>query len=236
MLRVMPREMRLMSERILSLTGQPKGLFLMQVDIVMYSQKLGCGGFAMLEGRLESFKAANPAAISIAAESGPRMTLDCAGQHAWFVIPAAIDLLSELCGRYGEGTITLENVSDAPELTVAAELGRRSGLDISISSGGSPDLSAKPRALSGDFRQGEPLLAALMDEGAPIEDALWWRIYHLARTALAPDTVVSRRHAGPLIVNEDGTVIGRTDNDDDTDVSFLSTSGRSGDVKQGAGL
>jgi len=37
-LQVMPREMRMMSERILSLTALPKGFALMVCDVAMYSQ------------------------------------------------------------------------------------------------------------------------------------------------------------------------------------------------------
>ncbi|MCO5732183.1 hypothetical protein [Rhizobium sp. SSA_523] len=238
MLRIMPREMRLMGERILSLTGQPKGLFLSLVDIVMYSQKLDAGGFALLENALESFKAADPTRIAIKAEEQGAVVLDANQEHAWFVLPVAVDLLGELVSRFGRGEVTVENSRDPKELIIAAELGRRSGLEISLdrqASGDALRLTAVARPLTGDFRQDEPLLAALMDEGTPIHDDLWWRIYHLARTALAPDTVVSRRHAGPLIVNEDGSVIGRTDNDDDTDVSFLTKSGRDSERRQGAG-
>lgn len=234
MLRIMPREMRLMGERILSLTAQPKGLFLSLVDTVMYSQKMGGGGFAMLEKSVEDFKSATPSRISISGEVGSQIALDASGQHAWFVLPVAIDLLGELVSRFGKGEVTVATAIDASELVVATELGRRSGLDITFEGGAVIRLTAVSRTMTGDFRKDEPLLAALMDDGTEIEDALWWRIYHLARTALAPDTVVSRRHAGPLIVNEDGSVTGRTDNDDDTDVSFLTKSGRDAETRQGA--
>lgn len=235
MLRIMPREMRLMGERILSLTGQPKGLFLSLTDIVMYSEKLGAGGFAMLERSVADFKDAVPARITIVSESGATIALDAVGQHAWFVLPVVIDLLGELVARFGEGEVTIADAIDPAEFAVATELGRRSGLGITFESGPIARLTAVARPLTGDFRADDPLLAALMDDGTPINEALWWRIYHLARTALAPDTVVSRRHAGPLIVNEDGSVIGRTDNDDDTDISFLSKSGRETELSQGAG-
>uniref|UniRef100_UPI003101B147 hypothetical protein n=1 Tax=Neorhizobium sp. EC2-8 TaxID=3129230 RepID=UPI003101B147 len=84
-------------------------------------------------------------------------------------------------------------------------------------------LKAVPAAVTGDVRTDDSLLWSLLENGAEIEADLWWRIYHLAKQALATDSIVSRRHAGPMIVNEDGTVIGRKDNDDETDVSFLSS-------------
>ncbi|CDZ40135.1 Hypothetical protein NGAL_HAMBI1145_52420 [Neorhizobium galegae bv. officinalis] len=220
-MRVMPREMRLMSERILSLSGLPKGFFLTVGDIPMYSQKLGLGGFKLLEQRFESFKSAAPARIAVASEARNRMTLDACGEHAWFVLPTAIDLLGELTTRFGSVELTITGATDAEELALAARFGGRSGLSISVSGN---VLTAVAAAVTGDVRKDDPLLWSLLENGAEIESDLWWRIYHLAKRALATDSVVSRRHAGPMIVNEDGTVIGRKDNDDETDVSFLSSS------------
>ncbi|WP_105417708.1 hypothetical protein [Neorhizobium sp. T25_27] len=229
-MRVMPREMRLMSERILSLSSLPKGFFLTVGDIPMYSQKLGLGGFKLLEQRFESFKSAAPARIAIASEAGNRMTLDACGEHAWFVLPTAIDLLGELTTRFGSVELTITGATDAEELALAARFGGRSGLSISVFGN---VLKAVPAAVTGDLRNDDPLLWSLLENGAEIESDLWWRIYHLAKQALATDSVVSRRHAGPMIVNEDGTVIGRKDNDDETDVSFLSSS-ISERIKEGA--
>lgn len=220
-MRVMPREMRLMSERIFSLSSLPKGFFLAVGDIPMYSQKLGLGGFKLFEQRFESFKSAAPGRITIASEDGNRMTLDACGEHAWFVLPTAIDLLGELTARFGSAELTVTGATDAEELALATRFGGRSGLSISVFG---DVLKAVPAAVTGDVRKDDPLLWSLLDNGAEIESDLWWRIYHLAKQALATDSVVSRRHAGPMIVNEDGTVIGRKDNDDETDVSFLSSS------------
>ncbi|CDN58342.1 Hypothetical protein RG1141_PA15100 (plasmid) [Neorhizobium galegae bv. officinalis bv. officinalis str. HAMBI 1141] len=220
-MRVMPREMRLMSERIFSLSSLPKGFFLTIGDIPMYSQKLGLGGFKLFEQRFESFKSAVPTRIAIASEAGNRLTLDACGEHAWFVLPTAIDLLGELAARFGSAELTVTGTMDVEELAVAARFGGRSGLSISVSG---DVLKAVPAAVTGDVQKDDPLLWSLLESGAEIESDLWWRIYHLAKQALATDSVVSRRHAGPMIVNEDGTVIGRKDNDDETDVSFLSSS------------
>lgn len=230
-MRVMPREMRLMSERIFSLSSLPKGFFLMVGDFPMYSQKLGLGGFALFEERFESFKSADPARISITSEDGNRLKLDAAGEHAWFVLPTAIDLLGELVGRFGSAELTAVNVADAEELAIAAGFGGRTGLSITVSDN---VLKAVPADITGDVRKDDPLLWSLFEDGVQVEADLWWRIYHLAKQALATDSVVSRRHAGPMIINEDGTIIGRKDNDDETDVSFLA-SRLSEREKEGAG-
>ncbi|MBP1843990.1 hypothetical protein J2046_002248 [Rhizobium petrolearium] len=230
-MRVMPREMRLMSERIFSLSSLPKGFFLTVGDFPMYSQKLGLGGFALFEERFESFKSADPARISITSEDGNRLKLDAAGEHAWFVLPAVIDLLGELTARFGSAELTAVNVADAEELATAASFGGRTGLTITVSGN---VLNAAPATVTGDVRKDDPLLWALLEDGVLVEADLWWRIYHLAKQALATDSVVSRRHAGPMIINEDGTIIGRKDNDDETDVSFLA-SRLSEREKEGAG-
>ena len=220
-LRIMPREMRMMTERVFSLTGLPKGFFLMVQDVVMYSQRLGLGGFALLEHRSASVSSADPSRVSIASEDGDRLVLDGGNQHAWFVIPTVIDLLGELAHQHGQASMTVVNVVDGGELRVAAELAARNGLAATFTAGARPILSAKPAAMSGKLAEDEPLHWDLLNNGLPIDADLWWRVYSLAQRALAPDSVVSRRHAGPVIVNDDGSIIGRKDSDDETDLSLL---------------
>ena len=220
-LRVMPREMRMMSERILSMTGQPKGFFLSVQDVPMYSQKLGLGGFALLESRFDVLCEARPGEIAIVSENEAKLRLDGKGQHAWFVLPAAIDLLGELVARFGKADVVVANTVDPDEFKVAEAFAQRNGLTVAVTTASEVTLKANNRPLSGEVRQDDPLLWSLLENGVPIQSELWWRIYALAKKALAADSVVSRRHAGPMIVNQDGTVIGRNDNGDETDVSFL---------------
>ena len=219
---IMPREMRMMTERILSLTSLPKGFFLAVQDVAMFSQKLGLGGFALLEQRFDGLKDADPAHIRIIEEAGPKLRLDAGGQHAWFVAPSLVDLLGELVGRFGTAEVVVIDSIDPDELAVAAPLAARAGLKVELALG-EARLTASAAPLTGDVSHDEPLLWDLLQHGARIEAELWWRIYHLAQKALAPDSIVSRRHAGPMIVNDDGTVIGRKDNDDETDIGFLAS-------------
>ncbi len=107
-LTIMPREMRLMSERILSLTTLPKGFFLAVTDTVMLSQKLGLGGFAMLEDRFETLRTPDLSRIAVTVENGKSLVLDAGGQHAWFVVPSLLDLLGERWrARFGDAQITV---------------------------------------------------------------------------------------------------------------------------------
>ncbi|MDN5788205.1 hypothetical protein [Pseudorhodobacter sp.] len=209
MLCVMPREMRMMSERILSLTALPKGFALMVGDVVMMSQALGLGGFALLETRLPELLIADPSRLAF-----DGMTLDGGGQHAWFIVPSLLDLLGLAVAKGAVARIKVTQVTDPAELRIAVALGLRSGLAVTIK-GQTLRATATARA--------DPLLDRVMQDGCAIPAALWWRIYALAQSALTPDSTASRRHAGPVIVTEDGKVIGRTDNDDDTDVNFVGT-------------
>lgn len=213
-LRVMPREMRLMSERILSLTALPKGFALMVTDVVMYSQAMGLGGFAMLERDLDGLLSADPAVMTLARDDGATITLDAGGLHAWFAVHSALDLAELALERGDAARVEVIGVTAPAELAIARGLGARRGLDI----------TAEGTALAA--RRGpvaDPVLTRVLAEGCRIEAAQWWRIYELAQTALTPDSVVSRRHAGVNIVTEDGRIIGRTDNDDDTDPNFINS-------------
>lgn len=208
-LRVMPREMRLMSERILSLTDLPKGYVLAVCDVVMVSEAMALGGFALLLDRLDGLMSADPSRIVL---EGDR--LDGGGQHAWFVVPSLLDLLGLAVARGEAARIEVANVLDPSELRIAEGLAGRQGLKLHVTE----EVVVAEAAPVAD-----PLLDRLMQEGCQIPAELWWQVYDRAQTALTPDSVVSRRHAGPVIVTDDGKVIGRKDNDDDTDVNFIAS-------------
>jgi hypothetical protein len=214
--RIMPREMRLMSERILSLTNLPKGFALMVGDAAMYSESMDLGGFALLEERIDILKETDLTAIRIVSEDGQRIVLDAGKQHAWFVVPAALDLLDDRLGASQIAIVEITNVADPAELAIGAAIGRRTGLEIDVEETTLSAVAAEPA---------DPVLDKILENGCAIPSELWWRIYALAQTALAPDSVVSRRHAGPIIVTDNGKVIGRTDNDDDTDIRFITNTG-----------
>lgn len=220
-LRLMPREMRMMSERIFSLSAMPRGFALTLTDVPMLSEFLGLGGFVLLRDQMAVLLAAEPTAVQVVAESGAELTLDLAGQPAWVALHAICDLAAELVADHGQAQLTIRNAAHPAELAVAVLLAGRVGLGLTLTA--TPDgasITATPAPVA------DPAVEALNQTGQMLDPALWWQIYETARSALAPDTALSRRHAGVQIVNEDGTVIGRTDNDDDADVSFLARGAR----------
>lgn len=216
-LRLMPREMRMMSERIFSLCQMPRGFALSLTDIPMYSQALGLGGFALLQSSHDILTTAEPKALTVY-ENGPNLVLDFQGQHAWVGLNSLIDLAVELCATKPQARIAVQNIAFAEELALARALATRVGVDLEFETATLVRVSPCKTA--------DPLSQKLNSEGLFLQPDLWWQIYERARSALAPDTAVSRRHAGVQIVNEDGSIIGRSDNDDDADVSFLARGAR----------
>ncbi len=236
---LLPREVRLVVERLLLLTSLPSGLIPAVRDVVLYSAIGGLGGLPMILDRLETLKSADPRAIRVAEPEPGHFEVQGGGQHAWVVLPSLLDLAAEGVALHGSAIVTVRDVLDPGELLAAAGLGRRQGIlafgAIGAAQVAGPCAESAPARLRGaqaaatlfaapapaPARLVDPLLDRALREGLAVPAELWWRAHHLSNTALAPDTVESRRHAGPLIVMPDGTVIGRKDNDDDTDFSLL---------------
>lgn len=220
-LRLMPREMRMMAERIFSLSAMPRGFALTLSDLPMLSQHLGLGGFALLRDAQEAITTANPAAIRVAEEEGAALTLDLNGQPAWVGIHAVLDMAADLTADHGRAEITVTGAAHSAELALLPALAGRTGLLIThYATADGARLVAEPAPIA------DLVIATLNRDGVYVAADLWWEVYELARSALAPDTALSRRHAGVQIVNEDGTVIGRQDSDDDADVGFLARGAR----------
>jgi hypothetical protein len=241
---LLPREIRLVVERLLLLTPLPFAFVPAVRDIVLYSAIAGLGGLPLLMDRLEELKSADPRAIRIAEPEPGRFEVDGGGQHAWIALPSLLDLAAEGVALHGSAVVTASDLRDPAELLAAAGLGRRQGV-LAFGAVGSAEVAAPcaDGAAPGRLRNTQasatlfaapapapatpglvdPLLARALREGMAVPAGLWWRAHHLSNTALAPDTVESRRHAGPVIVMPDGTVIGRKDNDDDTDFSLLTS-------------
>ncbi len=239
---LLPREIRLVVERLLLLTQLPFGFIPAVRDAVFYSAIAGRGGMPLLLERLEELKTADPRAIAVQEPEPGRFEVACGGQHAWVALPSLLDLAAEGVATHGSAMVTVTDVQDPEELLAAAALGRRQNIlafcavgpaevAAPCADGVAPGLLRGARAAATIFAapardaaapgQADPLLARALREGLAVEADLWWRAHHLSNMALAADTVESRRHAGPVIVLPDGTVVGRKDNDDDTDFSLL---------------
>ena len=225
MMRVSLRETRMVLERLVQVARVPEGMVPSLRDCALYSAALGLGGFDELLQNLELIKTPDLSRLSI----GDDCTLDAGGLHSWLIAEMAVDLATASRRGGGEGRVRISNVLRLKELGVAAGFAARHDFAAAVESGAShATLAVHPRSGSD---------VALIDEirrnGLPVAADLWWRLYHASAAALAPDTVSSRRHAGPIIITEDGKVIGRQD-DDETDISLLTAAAHTSEPKPAA--
>ena len=75
------------------------------------------------------------------------------------------------------------------------------------------------RVIADGLNDPDLILQTALADGTPVPKALWEELYALSHDALTPDSIESRRHAGPVMVDAQGRVHGR--DDDDTDFSLL---------------
>lgn len=218
------RETRLIVERILLLTGLPRGSVTAVREAILACEGQEPGALAHLRDEFTQLKGMNPAGIFFSEAAG-KAEVDAGGEHAWSVMPALVELAVELSRRLGTATLSVHNVRLPAFLSALTPLALRHhvSLGITITDDGAlirgSDRSAGASAISGNDI--DPFMARMLREGFRVSRQLWSDLYHLSNQSLTPDSVVSRRHAGPIIVDENGRIIGRTD-DDETDLSLLS--------------
>jgi hypothetical protein len=211
------REMRMVFERLVQVTRVDTGLVPALRDCALYSAALGLGGFARLAANLEVVKVAKPHAVSLAEDNG--LTVDCGGQHAWITANTALDLAIEDLRTGGKGIVNVRNASEIGEFKVAEALAQCFGLKAKVTIDAATATATIIVSVATDPSE-IALLDTIRRNGLLVDAALWWELYHRSADALAPDSYLSRRHAGPIIVEADGKVIGRQD-EDETDFSLL---------------
>ncbi|MGE3145527.1 MAG: hypothetical protein AB7K35_08070 [Pseudorhodoplanes sp.] len=217
------REIRMIVERILLHAGLPQGLIPDVRDAVLYSHAQGLGGLPMFKRAFLAAGIGAPAPMT--AEGG---TLDAAGNHAWTVAPSAIDL-ALAAFRNGEGPLTVTRLREAGEMRLLAGFAARYGAaaDVSVESGSAARIRINSEGIARDT-----VFEAALAAGLPVPRALWHDLYAFSHKALAKDSVESRRHAGPVMVDAQGRVHGR--DDDDSDLAFLFPGGKAKNVQEQA--
>jgi hypothetical protein len=210
------RECRLVLERLVQVAGVEPGLVPSTRDAALFAL---AGGFCHFDGLESQFEAVEPAAAAAVrlAEGPDGLTLDAGGCHAWLVAEAAADLAVDRHRRTGRGELTVTNLSCADQLGAVGGFAEAHGYSARLEAApGAVRLTLEPCTT----RPGATLTRIRLD-GLTVDRALWMHLFHRANQALAPDSFASRRHAGALVVEADGRVIGRSD-EDDTDLSLLS--------------
>lgn len=214
-LQVSLRECRLVFERLMQVIRMEPGMVPALRDCALYSAALGLGGFSLLQRNLEQLESTPAQPLSLDLQ-GSVKRLDCAGQHAWRVADTALDVLADDFKREGQAQLLVVNVQEAQELQVVVALAERYGLRVEFQP------SAGGLLLTASHRQSQApaWLDRLRLEGLSVDATLWWQLFHHANEALAPDSFESRRHAGSIMVDADGRLVGRPD-EDETDLSLL---------------
>lgn len=212
------RESRMVVERLCQSIGVKDGILRSLTDCGVYSAALGLSGFAGLERQLDLLKTIAVEKISVLSDGDP-IVLDAAGEHAWVVAEAALDLAVAAYRQTGRGAIAIVAAAEPAELGVLRALAEKHGLQAEV------ELEADGRALArlSDRPADSPtVLDKITRDGITTPRELWFRLFHRSHEALAPDTVISRTHTGSIIIKPDGTIIGKEDPEFvDTDLSLL---------------
>ncbi|WP_353189827.1 hypothetical protein [Pandoraea pnomenusa] len=240
-LQISLREARLTLDRALLETGMPYGFNNAVRECVLISEArrtatpVGTtaslprmGGFRHFMDSYETLRQAKPDALQIGpAHLTAPLQVECCQQHAWVVAQMLLDLLLAEHAEREATQLDATGVTEPHELQVITWLAQRHGANVSVHVATDADTTGGRRVTLTLLARRLPpkdaaddALRSIIHHGLPVDAALWWSMYHLALGALAPDNVVSRRHAGANIVDETGTVIGRP-TDDDTDFSLL---------------
>lgn len=225
-MQVSVREARLVTERLLLTTGLPKGYIPAVRECVLVSQAAGLRGFAGLSEDLATLAAPFVDVLKHVSD-GHSMNFDAGGAHAWVAMPTILDLAVAASRRHEIRKFTVWNVRAVGELACITHLAQRQGaafhVELLPKESGSEVVvlsiynTARPRTFEARY----PLLANALLHGFTTSRDLWRSLYERSSDALAPDSVQSRRHAGPVIVLDDGTVVGRPPADDDFDPAML---------------
>ncbi len=217
------REARMLVDRILLTCGVSAGYLHGVRECILTSQSLRLGGFARLIDISDELRMDGLAALRVVEDRDGGLDVDGGGIHAWMLVPALVDLAVEGARLAGASRITVANVTAIDELQTIAALAHRHGArtQVTLQAAQSAAIATHnvPRPMS--HERWDPLLHAAIVNGYPIEPQLWRAMHAMSNRALAPDSVVSRRHAGPVILQDDGTIFGRPPSDDDFDINML---------------
>jgi hypothetical protein len=211
------REARMIVERILLTTGLPMGFVPAVANCVLYAQAMRLGGLAALLPSLDALTAARRDRIGLVEDETGAGALDAGGAHAWIVAHDALDLALADFRRGEGGALRVRHVRAADELRVIEGLAKRQRARAVFEQ---TDAGGGLVRITGDGLPGpDPIMQAVLRDGFPVPHALWRELYARSGEALTPDSIESRRHAGPVMVDADGRVHGR--DDDDTDFELL---------------
>jgi len=210
------RETRMILERILLTTGLPDGFVPAVGNSILYSQAAKLGGLAAFEADVDALSKAKLPTVSILGEDPEGIYVDANGNHAWLVSNDALDLVLARYRTGKSGDLEIRNALVPFELRVMEALAYRHGarVKVTVSADG-----GTLQVLADGLSEPDAVMDEALRHGFPVPQWLWRSLYDRSGQALTPDSIESRRHAGPVMVDAEGRVHGR--DDDDTDFELL---------------
>src|SRR5690348_12371778 len=201
-LRVSVRELRMTLERILLWAGVPDGLVTSVREHALMSAARGLRGLNMVLDDHAAIATSASRPARLLEERCDGILVDANGQHLWCIGASLLDLAIDAAGT---GTVRIEaiNVGSGDEADVLAALAHRQGARVRIRR--DPGAAAVTLEVSTTtppctLAAWDPVLHRVLREGLPVAATSWWTLHELSNRALSPDTIDSRRHAGPIIV------------------------------------
>ena len=224
------REARMYVGRILLTCGLPSGSVQAVTECILASQSVGYGGFAGLLRAHGDLSMDGFARVRVTDVDLCTIDVDGSEVHAWILAPTLLDLAVDVARRQGMATLHVRDVRAADELRILSNQARRHGALAKVTF----DKATTTVTVTNDSpprqaEQWDPLLLQALQHGYPVTESLWRDLHALSNSALARDSVMSRRHAGPVILLDDGTVVGRQPSDDDYDPAMLKSVASSAD-------
>lgn len=205
------REARIVVERFLSVAGVPMGAVAPIRDVVVDAQALGLPALEHLARDFDAPPEFRPVRWSVA-DTGT-VAVDGHGQSACFVAPDVLDLAVATADRLGASVVEVENVAHPQFLTALSASAHLYGVHLGVimPSGASGVLARIVCTLvsrdPGEPAEGAAVQRALRD-GFMVDAELWWTLWDRANHALAPDSILSRTHAGASVYDDAGQLLG----------------------------
>lgn len=203
------REFRHIVNRLLHALGAQRNMVNPVRDVLLFAEASGFGAF----DELERTQHAVPSYDGVVHERDD--VWSAAGQAGYYIAPTVIDLL-ELAALEGPARVEVVDVDGVGVFAALREYAAVRGLALEVVDRGADRITlaatvadAPPPRHPIDA-EGEAMRRALL-EGFDADREQFWRLFYASDQALTPDSELSRRHAGSQIYDEDGNLVGESD-------------------------
>ncbi|TDE15871.1 hypothetical protein [Jiangella asiatica] len=231
-MRLSPRETRLVVERNLLLLGFAQSESGPVRDLILEAQALGLGALEVLADDFDRIRDRNGQRLTIVTDDGEFLRVTGHGAFSLLVAPSIVDLAVDTVYRHGRAVLSVDDVLHPRLLAAVTASAHRYGVSVVVVCGGARTTASTPDGDARDVAGDVVVIAAPAAEGSgpagvsavaggaallraarhgmPTPARVYWTAYDRALLALAPDNDVSSRHAGPMMIDADGVVHGES--------------------------